>query len=97
MWWPSGRSLAEALPDLFDQWPEDGSRIVRVLFSPPDWDDRPRSVPIRGGRVKTGCFPMDDTRTLVVTTLEGRRYHLRVVPPDASPAEAAASMTTSAV
>ena len=82
-WWPSSRRLGEQLVGLFSVWPEAKGRIVRVLYSPPDWDDRPRAVAIPGrGRVKTGSFPHDDRQRLVLTVLNGHRYIVAVIPPD---------------
>lgn len=82
-WWPSGRVLGKQLVDLFALWPLEKGRIVRVLYSPPDWEDRPRAVAIPGwGRVKTGSFPHDDSRRLVLTMLTGHRYIVAVIPPD---------------
>jgi hypothetical protein len=43
-WWPESQQLSEQLGQLFASWPPDRGRIVRVLSSPPDRDDRPRSV-----------------------------------------------------
>jgi hypothetical protein len=88
-WWPQSRQLHDQIGRLFELWPDARGRIVRVLYSPPDWDDHPRSVPVPGGRVKTGSFPRDDTRTLVLSMLDGSRRTLAVVPPDTEPDDAA--------
>jgi hypothetical protein len=53
-----------------------------VLYSPPDWDDRPRSVAVAGRRVKTGSFPRDDTRQLQLTLGDGVRRTITVIPPE---------------
>lgn len=90
-WWPQSRQLSEAIRQLFALWPPEAGRIVRVLYSPPDWDDHPRSVPIPGGRVKTGCFPRDDTHQLIVSLVDGRRRAITVIPPD-TPADVAAGV-----
>ena len=55
-WWPRNRTLADQLDGLFASWPPHAGRIVRVLYSPPDWDDRPRSVAVVGRRVRPGPF-----------------------------------------
>lgn len=89
-WWPESRHLGEELSGLFALWPPESGRIARVLYSPPDWDDRPRSVAVPGRRVKTGSFPGDDTRQLVLTMLDGRRLAIGVIPPATPAAEAAA-------
>ena len=81
-WWPRNRTLADQLDDLFSAWPPQAGRIVRVLYSPPDWDDRPRSVAIAGRRVKTGSFPRDDTHQLQLTLGHGVRRAITVIPPE---------------
>ncbi|WGL51415.1 DUF5994 family protein [Nocardioides sp. BP30] len=91
VWWPQSRRLDEELSDLFALWPPGAGRIARVLYSPPDWDDRPRSVPVGAGRIKTGCFPDDDTQLLVLSMIDGRRLKVRVIQPD-TPAELAAKL-----
>ncbi len=89
-WWPHSRNLSEELGGLFALWPSSSGRIARVLYSPPDWDDRPRSVAVPGRRVKTGSFPRDDTRQLVLTMLDGRRLAIDVIAPETPADEAAA-------
>jgi hypothetical protein len=80
-WWPRNRTLADQLDDLFASWPPHAGRIVRVLYSPPDWDDRPRSVAASGRRVKTGSFPRDDTHQLQLSLGDGVRRTITVIPP----------------
>jgi hypothetical protein len=92
-WWPYNRTLADQLDDLFSAWPPQAGRIVRVLYSPPDWDDRPRSVAVAGRRVKTGSFPRDDTRQLQLTLSDGVRRAITVIPPQ-TPARAAHDILT---
>jgi len=81
-WWPRGRQLSHELAGLFALWPPEAGWISRVLFSPPDWDDHPRSVDTGHRRVKTGSFPQDDTHQLILTMLDGRRLTISVIPPD---------------
>ena len=89
-WWPASRSLETELSDLFARWPADAGRVMRVLYSPPDWDDHPRSVAVgQGRRVKTGCFPDDDTRQLTLAMMNGTRRVITVIGPDTSPESAA--------
>ena len=87
-WWPESRSLGDELTGLFSLWPAEAGRIVRVLYSPPDWDDRPRSVAVPGRRIKTGSFPRDDTHQLTLSMLDGRRRSITVIPSD-TPADVA--------
>lgn len=90
-WWPESRILGDQLGKLLALWPPTAGRIARVLYSPPDWDDRPRSVPVPRGRVKTGCFPRDDTHLLILSMLGGDRSTITVIPPG-TPAEVAAAV-----
>jgi hypothetical protein len=83
-WWPQSRDLAVELADLVDHFPPGRGRIVRAVFSPPDWDPAPRRIPVARGYVKVGSFPRDDTHLVLLTT--GNRTVLRVlvVPPGMS-------------
>jgi hypothetical protein len=87
-WWPQSRSLGDQLGELFELWPSEAGRIVRVLYSPPDWDDHPRSVAVAGRRVKTGSFPHDDTHELTLALLDGQRRTISVIPPETDAHEA---------
>ena len=88
-WWPHSRNLSDELGDLFTLWPETSGHISRVLYSPPDWDDHPRSVAVPGRRVKTGCFPTDDTHRLVLTMRDRTRLDILVIAPETSAQQAA--------
>lgn len=83
-WWPKNRKLAEQLTLLFDLWPREQGQIARVLYSSPDWDDRPHAVEVVGRRVKTGTFPRDDTHELTLVLHDGQRRFLTVIPPGTS-------------
>jgi hypothetical protein len=83
-WWPQSRDLTTELGDLVDNFPDTWGRIVRVVFSPPDWDDAPKRVPTKRGYVKVGCDAQDDTHVLVLTTSDRQELCVLVVPPDLS-------------
>lgn len=83
-WWPQSRDLTLELGDLVDNFPPKSGRIVRVLFSPPDWDDAPRRVPTGRGYVKTGFDPHDDTHVVVLSTSDRKELCILVVPSDMS-------------
>ena len=68
------------------------ARVLRVVYSRPDWDDAPRRVVARGGYVKAGSFPRDDSHELRVRTWDGRIVTLVVVPFDLDAREAAEVM-----
>jgi len=86
-WWPQSRDLTAELGDLVDHFPPELGRIVRVIFSPPDWDDAPRRVPTARGYVKVGFDPSDDTHVIVLMTSDRQELCLLVVPPDMSRAK----------
>lgn len=84
-WWPQSRDLAVELADLVDHFPPASGRIVRALYSPPDWDAfLDRRVAIRGGTVKAGSFPHDDTHVIQLKTSDRTTLHVLVVPPGLS-------------
>lgn len=83
-WWPQSRDLTTELGDLVDNFPAEQGRIVRVIFSQPDWDDSPKRVPTARGYVKTGFDPQDDTHVAVLMTSDRKELVVLVVPPDLS-------------
>lgn len=80
-WWPHSRAFSVEFADLVDGFPVERGRIVRAVYSPPDWDDAPRRVAVRGREVKVGKFPRDDTHVIYLTTSDREVYRLLVVPP----------------
>lgn len=97
-WWPQSRSLQVEGADLVDHFPASVSRVQRLLFSPPDWDDArtdgkgTRRITAGRGAVKVGSFPSDDTHRMVLTLADGRRLSLLVVPSGTGAEEAAGTM-----
>jgi Family of unknown function (DUF5994) len=79
-WWPRNRTPADQLDDFVAARRPHAGRMVRVLYSPPASDDRPRSVAGRGRRVRTGPTPRDDIRRLHPG--DGVRRIIAVVPPE---------------
>ncbi len=86
-WWPQSRDLTTELGDLVDHFPAELGRVVRVLFSPPDWDDSPKRVPTARGYVKVGFDPHDDTHVVVLGTSDRQELCILVIPPDMSKAQ----------
>ena len=80
-WWPQSRDLTTELTDLATHFPPASGRIVRALFSPPDWDSAPRRLHVGQGQVKVGSFPHDDTHIMVLTTSDRIVLRVLVVPP----------------
>ncbi|MFZ2016278.1 MAG: DUF5994 family protein [Nocardioides sp.] len=91
-WWPESRRLSDQLEELFALWPAGRGSIIRVLYSPPDWEDRPRSVAVSRRRIKTGSFPRDDTHQLTLSMFDGARRSITVIPPDTPADEATAAL-----
>ena len=92
-WWPQSRDLTTELADLVDHFPAELGRIVRVIFSPPDWDDAPRRVPTKRGYVKVGFDAADDTHVMVLMTSERRELCVLVVPSELSRAKGEEALT----
>jgi Family of unknown function (DUF5994) len=87
-WWPQSRDLSVELADLVDHFPPEVGRIVRAIFSPPDWDNPPRQLDVDHGRVKVGSFPRDDTHVIRLKMSDRRVVYLQVIPSAASADEA---------
>lgn len=81
-WWPQSRDLQAELPDLVDHFPADQGRIVRAVFSPPDWDPAPRRINVARGYMKVGSFPRDDTHLMLLGMSDRSVLRVLVVPPD---------------
>lgn len=81
-WWPQSRDLAVELADLVEHLPPQYGRVVRAVYSPPDWDDSPRRVPVPRGYVKVGSFPRDDTHVIQLKTYDHQVLRVLVVPPE---------------
>jgi hypothetical protein len=96
-WWPQSRDLAVELADLVDHFPEDHGRVVRALFSPPDWETPPRRVPVARGYVKVGSFPRDDTHLIHLRLSDATTVHLLVVPAGLSRPRGNAALRAAAV
>jgi hypothetical protein len=86
-WWPRSRDLTAELADLVDHFPPQFGRIVRALFSLPDWDPAPRRIPVTGGYVKVGSFPRDDTHLIHLKTSDRTVLRVLVVPPSYTEAQ----------
>jgi hypothetical protein len=92
VWWPQSRNLTSELAHLVNNFPADRGRVVRATFSPPDWDDEPRRVPIARGYVQVGFSPHDDTHVMMLRTSEREEICLLVVPPGMSPEQGEEAM-----
>lgn len=95
-WWPRSRDLAVELAGLVAGLPSETGRVVRAVYSPPDWDAPPRRVPLTTGYLKVGCFPRDDTHLIDLRMLDGSVLRLLVVPPGAVPEQARSALAAAA-
>jgi hypothetical protein len=84
------------LADLADHFPPERGRVVRALYSPPDWDGPPLRVPVAGGYVKVGFFPREDTHLIHLQFWNVTSLHLLVVPPGFSQPRGTAAMLAAA-
>jgi hypothetical protein len=95
-WWPQSRDLAVELADLVDHFPAKCGRVVRALFSPPDWDPAPRRIPVAAGYVKVGSFPRDDTHLIELKTSDRSVLQVLVVPPEFTEGQGADALLAAA-
>lgn len=79
-WWPQSRDLAVELADLVEHFPPELGRIVRAVYSPPDWDRGPRRISTTRGYVKVGSFPRDDTHLVHLKTSDRAVLRVLVIP-----------------
>ncbi len=79
-WWPQSRDLAVELADLVDHFPPELGRIVRAVYSPPDWDPAPRRIATASGDVEIGSFPRDDSHLVHLKTSEREVLRVLVIP-----------------
>jgi Family of unknown function (DUF5994) len=79
-WWPQSRDLAVELQDLVANFPPELGRIMRAVYSPPDWDSHERRVTLSRGYLKVGSFPHDDTHLIDVQLRNRDRLRLLVIP-----------------
>ena len=84
-WWPQSRDLTVELADLVNHFPKEHGRVIRAIFSPPDWDPAPRRVPVRTGYIDAGSSPHDDTHVMLLRTSDRRELCVLVIPPDMTP------------
>jgi hypothetical protein len=94
-WWPQSRNLVTELADLVDNFPPEQARIVRALYSPPDWPDAPKRVPTARGYIETGFSKGDDTHVMMLTTSDRRKLCLIVIPAEMSELQGEAALEAS--
>jgi hypothetical protein len=94
-WWPQSSCLSVEMADLVDGYPAEHARIVRALYSPPDWEDAPKRVTTARGYIETVPFAHDHSPVVILTTSARHKVCLLVIPPDLSAAEGEAALAAS--
>jgi len=95
-WWPQTRDLGVELRDLVDNFPKERTRIMRAVYSPPDWDVSGRRVEVERGFIRVESFPRDDTHVILLSTAARTVLRVLVIPPGASPREGARALDAAA-
>jgi uncharacterized protein DUF5994 len=91
-WWPQTRNLAVEMADLVNAFPQDRGRIVRAMYSPPDWDDEPKRVTTARGYIEVAPFKREFSPVMILTTSERRKLCLVTIPCDLSEAQGEAAL-----
>jgi hypothetical protein len=94
-WWPQSRNLGVEMGELVDNFPPERGRIVRALYSPPDWPEAPRRVSTARGYIEVGFSKGDDTHVIVLTTSDRQKLCLLVIPPELTQTQGDAALEAS--
>lgn len=96
-WWPCSRDLAAELPELLEALGTPWGPWERVTYNLAAWEPVARKVVIDGVRIRVEGFNSQPPETVTVIGGQGRgRLTLLVVPPEAAPVSARASLTAAA-
>jgi hypothetical protein len=95
-WWPHTDELAAELPDLLAVLSVRLGRIDRVMYNLNEWAKPSAKLATGGRRVRLDGYRRQPTNTVEVLGLNRDRIVLLVVPPDAYPDEAHATLMAAA-
>jgi hypothetical protein len=95
-WWPRCDDLATELPDLLAVLSVRLGRIDRVIFNSNEWAKPSAKVATGGRRVRLDGYRLQPTNTVEVLGLNRNKMVLLVVPPNADPDKAHATLMTAA-
>lgn len=82
-WWPRSHDLVAELPALAEVLAVRLGSVSRVAFAITGWADAPRRVTIDGHSVRLEGFHSQDEHLIHVSSPDGVRISLLVVPPEA--------------
>ena len=91
-WWPQTADLSVEMADLVDEFPADRGRIVRALYSPPDWEDAPKRVTTARGYIETAAFAREFSPVMILTTSNRQKLCLLVIPSSLSASQGEAAL-----
>ena len=83
-WWPQSRVLDTELADLVESLPRPFGRVLRAVYSMPDWDEPSECVLTTRGTVKAVSYPGDDTHLMQLLTWDLSLLTFVVIHPDAA-------------
>jgi hypothetical protein len=95
-WWPRSDDLAAELPDLLAVLSVRLGRIDRVMYNLNEWAKAARKLATGGRRVRLDGYQRQPTNTVEVLGLNRNRIALMVVPPNADPDQAHATLMAAA-
>jgi hypothetical protein len=95
-WWPRSDDLAAELPDLLAVLSVRLGRIDRVLYNLDEWANASAKLVTGGRAVRLDGYRRQPIHTVEVLGLNRNKIVLLVVPPDADPDEAHATLMAAA-
>jgi uncharacterized protein DUF5994 len=95
-WWPRSDDLAAELPDLLAVLSVRLGRVDRVMYNVNEWAKAPAKLATGGRRVRLDGYQRQPANTVEVLGLNRNRIALMVVPPNADPDQAHATLMAAA-
>jgi hypothetical protein len=95
-WWPRSDDLAAELPDLLAVLSVRLGRVDRVMYNVNEWAKAPAKLTTGGRRVRLDGYQRQPANTVEVLGLNRNRIALMVVPPNADPDQAHATLMAAA-
>jgi hypothetical protein len=95
-WWPRSDDLAAELPDLLAVLSVRLGRIDRVMYNLNEWAKASAKLGTGGRLVRLDGYRLQPTNTVEVLGLDRSKIVLLVVPPNADPGQAHATLMAAA-